>query len=223
MNKNNRILLIVGGVIVAVVLAFVLALVFTSGDDDSADDQVADDGTESDSDGESSAGETFPVVITGDPLAPYDASVVPDPEVGTAPPLIEGQTFDGSDESIGGPTDQPTMYVFLAHWCPACNAEVPELVELEESGQLPEDLAVMGVSTAVDEAAPNYPPSQWLTDNGWPWPVLADSAESEAMLAWGGSGFPYTVLVDADGNLLSRKTGTGSADEILAWIESALS
>ena len=56
------------------------------------------------------------------------------------------------------------MYVFLAHWCPHCNDEIPELIALDENGDIPENLAIVGISTAVAPDRDNYPPSEWLAD-----------------------------------------------------------
>ena len=59
-------------------------------------------------------------------------------------PVIDGRPFDGSPITIGGPTDGPTMYVFLAHWCPHCNDEIPELIELATAATSPTELNVVG-------------------------------------------------------------------------------
>ena len=32
------------------------------------------------------------------------------------------------------------MVVFLAHWCPHCNAEIPVLNEWRDSGEIPDGL-----------------------------------------------------------------------------------
>jgi hypothetical protein len=40
------------------------------------------------------------------------------------------------------------------------------LLEWEETGRVPEGLEVIGVATATDESAPNYPPSAWLANFG---------------------------------------------------------
>ncbi len=99
------------------------------------------------------------------------------------------------------------MVVFLAHWCPHCNREVPLLVDWERSGDVPEGLNVVGVSTGVRSDAPNYPPDQWLRDEAWPWPVLADDENSDALAAYGGTSFPTLVFVDGDGTVVRRISG----------------
>jgi thiol-disulfide isomerase/thioredoxin len=141
-----------------------------------------------------------------------------------AAPVLDGESFDGTALTIGDPdeSDGPTMVVFLAHWCPHCNAEIPELIELDERGDLPDDLAVVGVSTAVNPDGDNYPPSEWIAERGWPFPIMVDSPELTALNAYGGTGFPFTVLLDENGVVIARKSGSSSADQIQAWIDAAL-
>jgi hypothetical protein len=83
---------------------------------------------------------------------------------------------------------------------------------------------VVAISTAVDSSAPNYPPSEWIVDKEWPseWPVMADSVESTGFVVNGGGGFPYLMVVDAEGNVLARASGTKSAEELATWISDAL-
>lgn len=227
----------------AVVALAAAALAFTacgSGDDTDSDDATENTSVENtsaedtsvenssventDGDGESepqALQQNSTITVDGDPLEPYD-ELVEDPTVGSAAPVVSGESFDGTPITIGGPTENPTMIVFLAHWCPHCNDEIPELIALDEAGELPEGLDVIGVSTAVDPSADNYPPSEWIDEKGWPWPTMADDADLTAIIAMGGTSFPFTVVLDEDGNVLARKAGTSSADEITAFLDDAL-
>ncbi|MGI9645580.1 MAG: TlpA family protein disulfide reductase [Ilumatobacteraceae bacterium] len=229
MNPKNRTLIIMLAVLGVIVVVGAVAFLL-SGDDESSDGVVAEEAAGADpgepsstdgSDGGEAVGETFPVEVTGTPLPPLDDPSA-DPAVGLATPVIDGRTFDGSAMSIGGATDGPTMYVFLAHWCPHCNDEIPELIELEERGDIPDGLNIVGISTAVAADRPNYPPSEWLSSMGWPWPAMADSAESTSFTTFGGTAFPFTVMADADGTVLGRAAGSRSADDIKDWLDEVL-
>jgi 1-aminocyclopropane-1-carboxylate deaminase len=66
---------------------------------------------------------------------------------------------------------------------------------------------VVGIATSTDERRENYPPSDWLAREGFPWPVLADSADLDAAAAYGVTGFPTFLLFDADGTVLWRTSG----------------
>lgn len=161
------------------------------------------------------------LVVDGDPLPPLEDPNA-DPAVGLQAPVITGQQFDGADITIGGETEGPTMLVFLAHWCPHCNDEIPEIVKLREQGDLPDNLNIIGISTAVVEDRENYPPSEWMVEKDWTWPVLADTIEAEAFQLYGGTGFPFSVMLDSDGSVIARTSGSSSAAEIKDWIDAAL-
>jgi len=223
-NPKNRTLIIVLSVLVLVVIAGVAAFLLAGGDDDN-DAVGSTSGQTTDAGGSAAPGptisETQPVEVVGTPLPPLEEGVA-DAAVGMPMPVIEGGRFDGSPITIGGPTEQATMYVYLAHWCPHCNDEIPELIELDDNGDIPDGLNIVGISTAVAPDRDNYPPSEWIADKGWPWDVLADDELATAFVASGGSGFPYSVLVDADGDVLARSAGSRPAEVIKAWIDANL-
>lgn len=165
--------------------------------------------------------ESWPVTLTGAPL-PDKPDSDPDPAVGTTAPGLSGFTFDGTPVVVD-PSKGPVMLVFLAHWCPHCNREVPQLNEWRDSGEVPEGLQVIAVTTAVRADAPHYPPSTWISDEmGWTWPVLADSPANEAALAFGVSGFPFSVILDTDGTVLGRASGELGLDGIQEFVAESL-
>ncbi len=214
MNPKNRTFVIVAGVVVLIIAAALIAVLATGGSDDSGDSSASgDSGAEIE--------QTRPVEVTGEALAPFEDPAA-DPAVGQASPVVTGQGFDGTAMTIGGAGDKPTLLVFLAHWCPHCNREVPEVIKLNDAGGIPADLDVIGISTAVASDRPNYPPSEWIVDKGWPFPTMADSENSEALGAFGGTGFPFLVIVDSDGTVLARQSGESTADELGAWIDATL-
>jgi hypothetical protein len=51
---------------------------------------------------------------------------------------------------------------------------------------------------------------------------MADSVDSTTFVFNGGGGFPYLMIVDADGNVLSRASGSKSAEDLDAWIQDTL-
>ncbi len=220
--KNRTVIIVVGVIVLVLGLAGAAALL-AGGDDESSGGVLAPGETTRPTYGDD-VQENRPVEVTGDPLPSLESVGDNDTAVGMPMPVIDGATFDGTAMTVGGATDGPTMYVFLAHWCPHCNDEIPELVELNNRGGIPDDLNVVAISTAVDETAPNYPPSEWIVDKDWPaeWPVMADSVESMSFVVNGGSGFPYLMIVGADGTVLDRASGTKSAEELATWIQDTL-
>jgi thiol-disulfide isomerase/thioredoxin len=150
------------------------------------------------------------VSVTGQPLPAFTEEVrtgAVDPAVSQPVPVLSGTDYQGDAITIDPATDGPTMIVLLAHWCPHCNAEIPVLNDWRDSGEIPDGLDIVGVSTGVRADAPNYPPDQWLVDKDWQWPVLADDADGTAMAAYGGTSYPTMVLVDGNGEVFHRLSG----------------
>ena len=102
---------------------------------------------------------------------------------------------------------QPKVVLFLAHWCPHCQAEVELLSDMFATDGKPAGVEVIAVSTSVDQGAGNYPPSAWFLREGWPLPVLRDSAQRDLAQGYGLNAFPFIVAVDGDGTVISRSSG----------------
>ncbi|MGA0879161.1 MAG: TlpA family protein disulfide reductase [Ilumatobacteraceae bacterium] len=214
-SANRRTTWVVIGIVLVILAALVIAL-FSS--DSSSGDDTADGG---DSTVVVVNEENQPVTVTGAALASLqDPSV--DPAVGTTAPKLEGLAFDGSPVVVQPGDGQAYLLVFLAHWCPHCNAEIPRLVTWFESGRVPENLRVIGVSTAVAADRPNYPPSKWIVETDWPWEIMADSADLSAASAYGVSGFPFFVIVGADGQVKVRQSGEVGIEALEQIVATAL-
>ena len=113
--------------------------------------------------------------------------------------------------------------MFVAHWCPHCRREVPAVTEWVKAGHQPDDVKLYAVSTATSPDRPNYPPSSWLEDEGWPGPVLADDESGSAASAYALPGFPYFVAIDADGNVAARMSGELTSGQLAALFDAARS
>ena len=217
-KKSNNSKLIIGGVILAIVVAFVIAIVAGGSNESGSSDTTR----APNSDGSISVGENQPVDVVGEALEALSDSG-DDSTIGLTAPTLNGFAFDGTSLSVTPGDGNPYMVVFLAHWCPHCNDEVPRLIEWKESGAVPADLQVIAVSTAVASDRPNYPPSQWVVNKAWPWPVMADSEAMDAAQAYGVSGFPFFTIVGADGKVKARASGELGTDRINQIVTAALS
>ena len=209
-SSRNRNVWITVVVIVVVGVAAVLAFGLSGGSNSPSDDTNGSNGNGA------NTTETHPVEVVGDVLPAFDTPEN-DTAIGLVAPTLNGSTFESTPISIApGSTGRATMVVFLAHWCPHCNAEIPVLLEWKDSGGVPSELDVVAVSTAVAEDRENYPPSKWIVDKGWPWPVMTDSEFNTAVGAYGVRGFPAFILTDAAGKVLYRADGQKTLAEINA-------
>lgn len=187
---------VVGGIVAVVVLAAAVAMLSSAAPSDLSEPAARE------------------LVVAGAPL-PAMPQAGTDPAAGQRIPSISGIGLDGEPMQIG-PDAGAQAIVVLAHWCPHCQAEVPVLTEWLASNQPPAGVRVVALSTAIDTARPNYPPSAWLQRENWTQPTLVDDAGSTGLAALGGTSFPAFVFVNSDGTVASRMSGRMSADEFAA-------
>ncbi len=135
-----------------------------------------------------------------------------DPALGRVAPTLKGK--DLHDGTVIVPTTgKPTVLLFVAHWCPHCQREVPVVQDWVDAGHKPAGVDLVGVATAMNQSRPNFPPSRWLRREGWSSPIIAD-ADNKAANAYGLSAFPFWVAVAADGTVVKRVTGELTAPQI---------
>ena len=204
-------LYVVGAVVALVVIIGIVALVTTSESGDStAEDAVQEQGT---------------VTVTGEALPEYPsdgglfADPATDPAVGKTPPTLTGQDFQGGGVTIEPGGGTPMVVIFAAHWCPHCQEEIPLIQDWLDEGNLPEGVQVNLVSTGVKADQNNYPPSDWLSSVGWSEQIMLDNPDQSAAQAYGLTGYPYLVFVDADGKVVQRASGELPIDQFGTFID----
>ncbi|MEW6475298.1 MAG: TlpA disulfide reductase family protein [Actinomycetota bacterium] len=164
--------------------------------------------------------QTRPVNVTGSALEKFRPGGA-DPAIGKTIPEVRGQSFDGTPVEISN-DGRAKLILFVAHWCPHCQKEIPLLADWLKSNQLPSGVDLYTVSTGVSSNNPNYPPSEWLEEEGWTAKTLADSGDQEAADAFGLGSYPYFVAVDGSGKVVARTSGELSTDEFEALAKKAV-
>lgn len=210
-SKNTPV--VVAGVVILLLALAVIAVLATGGTPDDADGI----GTES----------RLPTLLLPEVRAievegaalPAYASEGADASLGMRPPLLVGEDTTGRVHTVSPDIEGSVLLVFLAHWCPACNQEVPVLVDLAKAGAISPDLKVYAVLTAMEPGRPGFPPSGWLNDFEWPFETIMDEPDLDRGLwkaseAFGLTSFPYIVAIK-DGVVVDRWSGA-SAPEVLA-------
>ena len=143
-SRGPDLRVIVGVIIGAGVLIVASIIFLTSGNDDAmpvASDAVTEYGV---------------VQVDGSPL-PALSDGGDDPAVGQTGPTLISERASGTSTVEPATDSEPTMLVFLAHWCPHCQRELPRLVELADAGEL-DDIRTVAVLIATDDSRPNYRP-----------------------------------------------------------------
>lgn len=252
-SNTTTLIIIAAAVALVAILGVVIAVVVGGGDD--GGDQTAGSSVPTESGvadcSDAEVGEALepgtpdafvagdmiqPVAVSGTPLAEFTEEIrsgkSPDPGLCQQAPVLSGYDYAGDPITIDPAADGPTLVVFLAHWCPHCNREVPVLNAWRDSGDVPAGLNVVGVSTAVREGEANYPPDEWLTTMDWTWPVLADGdvqadegddgVFATAFRSYGSTSFPTLAFVDGDGLLRWRLSGEVPVEIIQQLVDTAL-
>ncbi len=159
------------------------------------------------------------VSVSGGPLPPHGGNEQADPAVGMSAPAVTSTDFSGLPATIEN-DGVPKMIVFLAHWCPHCQREVPALQAWIDQNGIPAGVDLVSVVTSIDEIRANYPPDSWLRREGWTPRVIVDDSVNSISQAYGLTAFPYYVMIDASGNVVQRISGGVSADLAGALLQS---
>lgn len=237
-RSNTTTLFVIAGVVALIAAIAVVVALVAGGDEDepaasivASCPEAAEPAPDPVEPGPFQDGEIFqPVGIAGAALPEFTGDL-PDAAGCELVPVLSGYDYEGAATTIDPARDGATIVVFLAHWCPHCNREVPVLNEWRDSGNVPDGLEVVGVSTAAAEDRDNFPPDEWLAAMDWTWPVLADgdiAADTDvdvpttAFRAYGATGFPTIAFVDSSGRLRWRVSGEIPAEDLQLLVDEAL-
>ncbi len=184
---NKKILGIVGGV---VGLALIFLLAFSIAGETPVDASIG----------------YGQVEVSGDPLPIFNAQAQSDVATGLTAPSAVGADWNDVEVTIE-PDGTSKIIIFLAHWCPHCQAEVPLVQQWIDDGNLPDDVEMIGVATSTDQLRPNWPPQEWLIDEGWTVPTMLDDQLGTVAVNYGMSGTPFYVVLDGENNVIRRVSG----------------
>ncbi len=168
-----------------------------------------------------------PATVTGS-LAVAGSALPQFPESGadkavglTFPDLTGVKVTDSSPLAITN-DGRPKVIIYLAHWCPHCQKEVPLLTGWIADNGMPQGVDLYAVSTGVAKDRGNYPPADWLIKEQFPVPTLADDAKNTAFGAAGLTSFPSFVAVTADGKVAAgRASCRPSSSQVLEAAQGA--
>lgn len=121
---------------------------------------------------------------------------------------------DGSPQPMSSFRGKPLLINFWATWCPPCIEELPLLDAFYQANK-DKNWQVLGL--AVDQPSAVR---KWLEAKPLSFPVgMAGFSGTELSKSLGNlsGGLPFSVVLGASGNLLHRKTGKVSSEELAVW------
>ncbi len=127
----------------------------------------------------------------------------PAPDSGEAirAPSFALRSLQGEEVTLESLKGQVVILDFWATWCAPCVKQIPILNHFYEVNRR-DGVAVYGISVDVDGAAAVGP---FAEKHEFRYPVLIGSVSLAD--SYGVTGFPATVVIDADGNVRGRHAG----------------
>jgi thiol-disulfide isomerase/thioredoxin len=134
---------------------------------------------------------------------PLDLKKVEDahPLIGTTAPEFSLALLDGGELSLESLRGKTVILDFWATWCAPCVFQIPILNALA-SEYADRDVVVLGVAVDVEGWEVVEP---FVTQEGVQYPILL--GDEELAKIFGAPGFPYSLVIDPQGQIVSRHMG----------------
>ena len=138
-------------------------------------------------------------------------------------PAVTLKSIDGVDvqcEALNN-DGKPFIIDFFATWCKPCNRELSAIAEVYDEWQ--EETGVKIYAVSVDQAQNINKVKPLVDQNEWEYEVLLDP-NSELLKALGGQMIPFVVVVDGNGNIVSKHSGytDGAEEELIQEIRNLI-
>lgn len=118
---------------------------------------------------------------------------------------------DGNPVKLSDFRGKGVVLNFWASWCGPCKMEMPHFQAAYE--QYGEDVYFLMVNMSTAFGDTRADAAAVLEEGGYTFPVYYDDL-SECAYGYGINAIPVTVFIDADGNLVSAKTGAMNAADL---------
>lgn len=121
--------------------------------------------------------------------------------------------LEGNKVSLSDFKGKKVFLNFWATWCPPCKSEMPEIEKVYQETK-DSDLVIL----AVEIGEPLDTVKTFIDDNNYNFKVLLDSDQAVAT-NYGISAIPTSFFIDEQGNIVSKKIGAMTYDEMKEYID----
>ena len=131
---------------------------------------------------------------------------------------IDGATMQTETLSNDG---KPFLIDFFATWCKPCNRELSAIAEVYDEWK--EETGVKIYAVSIDQAQNINKVKPLVDENEWEYDILLDP-NSDFLKALGGQMIPFVVVVDGNGNIVSKHSGytDGAENELIHEVRNLL-
>ncbi|RMG58086.1 MAG: TlpA family protein disulfide reductase [Gammaproteobacteria bacterium] len=144
-----------------------------------------------------------------------DDPAVNAPVIGRPRPDFSLPDLDGQQHGIGEWDGKVVLLNFWATWCPPCQKEIPDFMQVrKELGD--RGFEVVGVAIDQHDAVADY-----VDGLGIPYPILQGEADAaEVARRYGNSlgGLPYSVIIDREGRIRYARARPLNAEQLRALV-----
>ncbi|SHK10813.1 Peroxiredoxin [Geosporobacter subterraneus DSM 17957] len=128
---------------------------------------------------------------------------------------------EGNEISLSSLQGKVVFMNFWASWCPPCVQEMPYIQAIYDQYQK-KDVVILAVNVLATEKGKDAAAvNQFLSDNGYTFPVLYD-VDGSVTVKYRVSAFPATYIIDKDGYIADFISGAMNKDTMEKKIEKVL-
>jgi thiol-disulfide isomerase/thioredoxin len=170
------------------------------------------------------AGVGLAAALAGASGALWQANKTPPKQVDPASSALENMwqmqfdAPDGSKLAMQALQGKPLLINFWATWCPPCVDELPLLERFYQQNRS-KSMQIVGLAADKPEAVRTFLKKSPLT-----FPIgIIDLSGIALSKIWGNlaGGLPFSVILAANGQVMQRKMGKLTEDDLKTWLDAA--
>ncbi|MBU3088223.1 TlpA family protein disulfide reductase [Clostridium gasigenes] len=120
--------------------------------------------------------------------------------------------LNGKDVSLNDFKGKNVLLNFWATWCPPCKAEMPDIEKLYQENKN-SDLVILAVNLGEDKQTVK----SFIEKNKYTFDILLDS-DQDVAIKYNIVSIPTSFFIDKEGNIVSKKIGAMTLEEMKSYI-----